>query len=63
MYQGGEMPINRLNSASHDAFTRLLQRQPPDTEALGNEVYREGNVSFFHGISPFWKTCFFWENF
>ena len=26
------------HSASHDAFTRLLQRQPPDTEALWNEV-------------------------
>jgi len=23
---------------SHDAFTRLLQRQPPDTEALWNEI-------------------------
>ena len=26
------------NSPSHDAFSRLLQRQPPDTEALWNEV-------------------------
>lgn len=26
------------NSPSHDAFTRLLRRQPPDTEALWNEV-------------------------
>ena len=26
------------NSPSHDAFTRLLQRQPPDTEALWKEV-------------------------
>jgi len=26
------------HSASHEAFTRLLQRQPPDTEALWNEV-------------------------
>lgn len=26
------------NGPSHDAFTRLLQRQPPDTEALWNEV-------------------------
>jgi hypothetical protein len=26
------------NSPSHDAFTRLLQRQPPDTEALWDEV-------------------------
>ncbi len=26
------------NSPSHDAFTRLLQRQPPDTEALWEEV-------------------------
>jgi putative transposase len=26
------------NSPAHDAFTRLLQRQPPDTEALWNEV-------------------------
>lgn len=26
------------NKPSHDAFTRLLQRQPPDTEALWNEV-------------------------
>ena len=26
------------HSASHDAFTRLLQRQPPDTEALWNDV-------------------------
>jgi hypothetical protein len=25
-------------SSSHDAFTRLLQRQPPDTDALWNEV-------------------------
>jgi hypothetical protein len=25
-------------SPSHDAFTRLLQRQPPDTDALWNEV-------------------------
>ena len=28
----------RLNRPSHDAFTRLLQRQPPDTEALWIEV-------------------------
>jgi putative transposase len=28
----------QANSPSHDAFTRLLQRQPPDTEALWNEV-------------------------
>jgi putative transposase len=26
------------NSPAHDAFTRLLQRQPPDTEALWKEV-------------------------
>jgi len=26
------------NSPSHDAFTRLLQRQPPDTDALWNDV-------------------------
>ena len=26
------------NSPSHDAFTRLLQRLPPDTEALWKEV-------------------------
>jgi Transposase DDE domain len=26
------------NGPSHDAFTRLLQRQPPDTDALWNEV-------------------------
>jgi putative transposase len=26
------------DSPSHDAFTRLLQRQPPDTDALWNEV-------------------------
>src|SRR5665811_2165890 len=26
------------NAPSHDAFTRCLQRQPPDTEALWNEV-------------------------
>jgi hypothetical protein len=26
------------NSSSHDAFTRLLQRQPPDTDTLWNEV-------------------------
>ena len=26
------------NNPSHDAFTRLLQRQPPDTEALWTEV-------------------------
>jgi len=26
------------NNPSHDAFTRLLQRQPPDTDALWNEV-------------------------
>ena len=25
-------------SSSHDAFTRLLQRQPPDTDTLWNEV-------------------------
>jgi putative transposase len=28
----------RGNNPSHDAFTRLLQRQPPDSEALWNEV-------------------------
>jgi len=28
----------KANNPSHDAFTRLLQRQPPDTEALWNEV-------------------------
>ncbi len=28
----------RVNNPSHDAFTRLLQRQPPDSEALWNEV-------------------------
>jgi len=27
-----------INRPSHDAFTRLLQRQPPDTDALWNEV-------------------------
>jgi putative transposase len=27
-----------VNCPSHDAFTRLLQRQPPDTEALWDEV-------------------------
>ena len=26
------------NNPSHDAFTRLLQRQPPDTDALWDEV-------------------------
>ena len=26
------------DSTSHDAFTRLLQRQPPDTDTLWNEV-------------------------
>ena len=26
------------NAPSHDAFTRCLQRQPPNTEALWNEV-------------------------
>jgi len=26
------------NAPSHDAFTRCLQRQPPDTEALWEEV-------------------------
>ena len=26
------------NAPSHDAFTRCLQRQPPDTEALWDEV-------------------------
>ncbi len=26
------------NNPSHDAFTRLLQRQPPDTDALWNDV-------------------------
>ncbi len=26
------------NNPLHDAFTRLLQRQPPDTEALWTEV-------------------------
>lgn len=29
---------NAINHPSHDAFTRLLQRQPPDTDALWNEV-------------------------
>jgi hypothetical protein len=29
---------DKANGPSHDAFTRLLQRQPPDTEALWNEV-------------------------
>ena len=28
----------RENNPSHDAFIRLLQRQPPDTDALWNEV-------------------------
>jgi len=28
----------REDSPSHDAFTRLLQRQPPDTDALWDEV-------------------------
>ena len=28
----------REDNPSHDAFTRLLQRQPPDTEALWNEI-------------------------
>ena len=27
-------------AAAHDAFTRLLQRQPPDTAALWQEVHR-----------------------
>ena len=26
------------NSPAHDSFTRLLERQPPDTEALLEEV-------------------------
>ncbi|MDD3052723.1 MAG: transposase [Candidatus Cloacimonetes bacterium] len=30
--------ISTNNSPSHDAFTRLLQRQPQNTEALWNEV-------------------------
>ncbi len=30
--------IDEDNRPSHDAFTRLLRRQPPDTEALWNEV-------------------------
>lgn len=29
---------NEVNGPSHDAFTRLLQRPPPDTDALWNEV-------------------------
>jgi len=29
---------NVANAPSHDAFTRCLQRQPPDTEALWTEV-------------------------
>ena len=29
---------NVANAPFHDAFTRCLQRQPPDTEALWNEV-------------------------
>ncbi|AAM06081.1 hypothetical protein (multi-domain) [Methanosarcina acetivorans C2A] len=29
---------NVVNAPSHDAFTRCLQRQPPDTEALWEEV-------------------------
>ena len=37
-----------LESPAHDAFTRLLRRQPPDTEALWREiqglVQREGGV-------------------
>ena len=28
----------REDNPSHDAFTRLLQRQPPDTDALWDEV-------------------------
>lgn len=30
--------ISKTNNPSHDSFTRLLQRQPPDTEALWDEV-------------------------
>jgi putative transposase len=30
--------VARANNPSHDAFTRLLRRQPPDTEALWDEV-------------------------
>jgi putative transposase len=35
--EGGRAP-------AHDAFTRLLQRQPPDTEALGQEAKAFGDV-------------------
>lgn len=31
---------NRADAPAHDAFTRLLQRQPPDTEALWLEAER-----------------------
>jgi hypothetical protein len=30
--------IDEDNSPSHDAFTRLLRRQPPDTKGLWSEV-------------------------
>ncbi len=36
--QPGEEQNNDNNIPAHDAFTRLLQRQPPDTEALWQEA-------------------------
>ena len=30
--------LSVANAPAHDSFIRLLQRQPPDTEALWNEV-------------------------
>jgi putative transposase len=37
-----------VDKPSHDAFTRLLRRQPPDTDALWNEV--KGNVQLQKGF-------------
>lgn len=36
--EAAKCQLSGETSPSHDAFTRLLQRQPPDTDALWNEV-------------------------
>lgn len=45
---------NHLDPPAHDAFTRLLSREPPDTEALWEEA--KTLVAPEHGLLVVWTT-------
>ena len=46
--------IDEDNSPSHDAFTRLLRRQPPDTKGLWSEV--KDNIQPQKGFLCQWRS-------